>query len=407
MKKIVLLITLIAFWMSVAFVAQIDDNLSAESSRLLAKTETVGESDAYFYLLGFDANENDSPLEVGRAVFEAYRKLQADAFYEAPVYDESAKISLPEGELFCPFREGHCLTDLFNSDINIENLLKEHEVLMSRLNEFYGFSEFQTVNEPSFSAPIPPFRYISNAERIRLFSAIYLHQQGKSVDAMLALENQISNMRHSLALQDDLIGKLIFITKISEAMDVLSIISFESLLPVKKMNGLSQDEKSLGAISAREFRLVHNVMKDLDKNPDAFEEGGKLPGWIFRIIYKPNMTINAIEPLFSRLEKISFISPSQFASEIEKGERVSLSTSLVRNFAGNILLGLSSDYDKYVANIMDFEAKIVLFNHINTEFDLAVNPYYENEKPEVFENKVCFRGPMEDTRFLRCLRTKI
>lgn len=64
-------------------------------------------------------------------------------------------------------------------------------------------------------------------------------------------------------------------------------------------------------------------------------------------------------------------------------------------------------YDKYIARLLDFDAKLVLFNHLDNNIETAPNPYYNNAIPVMFDDKVCFEGPLEDHHFIRCLRINI
>lgn len=405
MKKILLLV--IIFLALLILINQKDDDLSIEAEQLISKVSTPGESISYLYLLGFNANENTDPKKLGSALLEEYRKFDADKKYEINKDLESNVMPLPEGEFFCKAWEDSCLHTLFNSEIDTKKLQADHKVLVARSNIFHEFSEYKTLTKSSAYEQFPPFQYIMAAERIKVLIAIRTYQEGKVEQAILALEHQISQMRHSLELQDNLIGKLVFLIKLSEIIDVLSIITYKSEFKTKKIDQLKPSEKDFSIVSAREFGMSYNTFKELNRHPEFFQIGGNFPGWMSRTIYKPNMTRNAIVPIYSDLTRLSLLTPDQFTKEVEGGKKVTISTSKIRNYVGNVLITMSPEYETYVARFMDFEAKIVLFNHLHKGFDTAINPYYKGETPEVFENKVCFNGPLKDERFLRCLRTKI
>jgi len=357
------------------------------------------------------AGENENPEDIGRQIINEYQQLEADASYEINQYQNSEKISLPKGDLFCWSFEDGCLEYLFSSDVDIEGLVNQHTILLNRTNTFLEFGEYRTLAKPSINEPTPPYQYIIAAERIRVLRAISIYKNGYPEQAIESLFIQLSKLRKSLELQDRLIGKLVFLMRLSEIIDVASVILSREGLKVEKVSGLSKTEKSFSMIAAREFRVSYYGLKSLDKDPEFFRIGGTVPGWVIRMIYKPNMTINAITPGYYRLEHLAQLTPTEFVAEIGKGKHVPLSTSKVRNRSGAVLITISIEFlDKYVARFNDFDAKIVLFNQIHqlgNEVGKATNPYYGNEAIENPNGSVCFNGPMEDDRFLRCLRVKI
>lgn len=408
MKKVLLLI--IPLLAVLFFISQIDDNLSTEANSLIKRVTKAEESDSYLYLNGIYASENDEPKEVGRTILKEYRNQENNNSYEIVNYPESRKIPLPKGELFCSTWEDSCLDILFADDNNIGELLETHKILISRSNKFHEFSEYKTLTKPSVSEQLPPYQYILRAERLKVLNAILVYKKGNPEESIAALLNQFSDMRKSLALQDNLIGKLVFLMKLSDVIDISSVILSESNLKVGKIHSLSHDERDFDMVSARELAMSYYAFKELDRHPEIFQMGGNFPGLITRMVFKPNMTINAVVPIYLRLERLALLSPPEFVQEIENGRDIKISTSIARNYVGSTLASISPDFDEYVARFMDFDAKIVLFNHrynLQQDFSTAENPYYENEAPKISEDKVCFRGPLVDERSLRCMRTKI
>lgn len=408
MKKI-LSIIILATIVLVLF-TQVDDDLSEQATTLISRLETDAESKSYLYLYGIFAKEGEKPELVGKRLLEEYRKSIADESYEFVEYPDSEKLPLPEGEAFCRSWEDGCLEYLFSSEIDAEALLSENRTLLSRSNKFHGFNEYTTLSEPRISEIYPPFQYVAAAERIKVLEAISFYKNGDAKKSIESLSEQFSKLRRAMESQDSLVGKLVFLMKLSEIIDVSSIILSNEDINVEKIPNLNKSEKSFYMIAAREFGMFHYTFKDLDKNPDFFEVGGKLPGWITRMVYKPNMTINAVAPIYYRLERLAQLSPFEFARQIDAENRVRLSTSKLRNYAGNVLISVAPDFSEYVARFFDFDAKLALFNqvhHLKLEPDTMKNPYYGNETPQNSDGNLCFKGPLEDKRSLRCLRVKI
>ncbi len=422
MKKILsAMLAVIAVLAILLALTQIDDDLSEEALALISIIEEPKESQAYIYLLGINAAPDADPLEVGGKLLEEYRKQEADENYKAVEYSDPDQILPPEGDLFCGFFQEDCAKTLFTTDFNIEELEREHAILLERLETLHGFGDYRTLSMPSASEHLPAFHYIAYGERIRVLRAISLHKKGRSQEAVDLLLKRLEVLRKSFAVQDNLIGKMIYVIKISEIVDVAGIILTESGDSVKAelLPGMTLAEKRLDRVSAREFGMPYYLFKNLDKSPDMFEvsdpmkEGetqeAKVPGWVLRITYKPNMTINAVVPFYTRMTRLSKLSPGEFAQDIESGQIPEMTASRFRNYIGTILVNMSRpNLEEYVGRIMDVETKIELFNQIHyygKQEDRVENPYYPGEYSYGEGDAVCFRGPLKDERRLRCLRT--
>ncbi len=394
----------------IVILTQFDDNLSEEATSLIARVETKKTSDAFLYLHGIFAEEGEDPISVGIDVLEEYRNFDINESFTISEHPDSNKLTLPDGDEFCKTQEEGCLEYLFSEDISATDLLRQHSTLVSRSNKFHGFNEYRTLSKPTVSEPVPPYQYITAAERIKVISAISLYKNGNASKSVENLLVQFSTLRKSMELQDNLIGKLVFLSTLSEIIDVLSVIMANAVVNIDVIPNLSKSEKSFYDIAAIEFVMMYYTFSDLDRDPEFFKAGGHIPRWLTRIVYKPNMTINAILPIYERLEYLATLSPSELATRLEETENHSPSSSKLRNYAGNTLMSIPPSFDKYVILFADFEAKIALFNQVhifNSDLDNLENPYYGPEKPISSDGKLCFSGPFEDEESLRCLTMEI
>ncbi len=409
MKK--LLALLIPLFAVVVLLAQVDDDLSEDAIRLIDRLDSEGTSESFLYLYGIFASDADDPLKVGSQLLEEYRKLDVDGSYAVTDYPDADKIPLPTGEAFCNASERGCLASLFSLPFDIENLLSEHRLLVARSNRFIEFDEYTTLSKPTIHELFPPYQYMAAAERIKVLEAISVYNAGNATEAIDALSLQFAQLRRAMALQDNLIGKLVFLMKLSEIIDVMSIILTHDEAVAKWIPALSPSEKSFAMIASREFGMSYYTFKGLDKHPEFFESGSKVPGWLTRFVYKPNMTINAVAPTYLELERLALLSPAEFAKQIDVSHSSAPSTSKLRNYVGSILIAVSSpQYAEYVARFQDFEAKLALFNqvhYVKLTLDRMENPYYGNETPKEAEGSLCFSGPLDDKKSLRCLKVNI
>lgn len=225
-----------------AWFSQIDDPLSPKTEELLSRIESNASSEAYLFLMGINALENENPIDVGKYALEENQKLDLDSTFKTTKIINN--LPLPTGDEFCPIREANCLAQLFSPKIDIDLLKKNNKILITRSNEFLEFDEFTTLSKPSIHEVFAPYQYLSVTERIKALNAISIYRSGdtsKSIDLLLT---QISKLRHALELHDTLIGKLVLIIKISDLIDIYSIIATNENLNAEKIPRLSQSEKA-------------------------------------------------------------------------------------------------------------------------------------------------------------------
>jgi hypothetical protein len=386
----------------------IDDKLTDETKTLINTLMKTNNSEAFVYALGIFSAIDENPAVVGKSLLKKYKESELNESHVINEYPATKKLPLPTGELFCHFREDKCLDILFYSGTKVEDLIKKHEVLSQRTITFYNFSEYTTLTKPFISEYLPPLQYISAAARLQLLNAIKIHQNGDSQRAMSELNSLLFDLRNALSLQDTLIGKMLFLQSLSDVVDTMSIIYHQSNTRIDKIAPLNVSEKTLAQAFAREFAMYYNTFEDISKQPEHLRKGVEVPLWIIRLWYKPNMTTNAIAPFFKKLALLSGLPHVQFVKEIKKVSTVDLSTSNFRNYYGNYIIALSlPSYDKYISRLLDFDAKLMLFNHLDKDIETAPNPYYKYAIPVLIDDKVCFEGPLEDPFFIRCLRTNV
>ncbi|MES1934685.1 hypothetical protein T35B1_18873, partial [Salinisphaera shabanensis T35B1] len=178
----------------------------------------------------------------------------------------------------------------------------------------------------------------------------------------------------------------------------------------EKISALTRSEKSFDVMAAREFGNVYYEFKKLDRNPEFFEISGHFPGWVTRMLFKPNMTINAVAPRYCRVERLAKMSPAALTRELESAAATRPSNLQLRNIAGGVLADIDPRLWTFVPRFSDFDAKLALFNqfhHLGLALDDMVNPYYGKEVPKKIDGSICFDGPLEDKKAIRCLRLEI
>lgn len=401
-----LLFVVSAFVVGVMYM-QKDEPLSRESLELLNRVDVVGSSQSYLLLLGMNAVKGESPIEKGKMILVQEQKKDENPGFELTYFRDKDEIELPDGNFFCSSWKQACLDYLFTAEFNIDNLLSQHAELIERSNQFYKYSDFKSLMRPGLEKPLADYVYLARVERLWILSAISEYKQGDVVAASHFLRERFAVLRLAFEQQDELLGKIIFLMKMSEVIDVLTIILSEEEGGFDLIPHLSQSEKSFEMLAAREFFAYRALLLSLDGNPEFFQVGGQMPRWVTRIFFKPNMTVNAVAPLYTRLKRLSELRHFDFAEQINQMPLIE--TSGFRNVQGDRLNMLATNYDSYLARVMDLDIKIHLFNHVffyKKDLADAVNPYGGGWELKFNSDTACFGGPLKDERFLRCFRTK-
>lgn len=396
---------------------QLDDPLNDDVLALLDKIGESKQSESYFYFLGINAPADIEPIDYGKKVYSKYKRAENDATYET-TYDSTLNNTvIPKGKFFCKRWESGCLMSLFSDDIDYSALLSENALLISRVKELHAYKEYQTQIKPLVTEVLPDYAPVLAASRLNIAAAIVLFKEGRADDAVRVLFENISVLRYQLAIQDTIIGKVIYAAQLSEHLDVASIIlnNGKTAAMPDTIPNLSLAEKQFDVVMAREFISLNNIMKDLDRSPDFWQmnDGAytDAPGWLVRMAFKPNMTINAVTPIYNRAIALSVLEPSQFAIEMTKERELPVVTSKLRNYAGAVLANISGpNYDEYVARIMDLDVKIELFNqyyHNGKAVEKISNPYFKDKAAFVDSGRICFDVPLTNDNDYLCLITKL
>jgi len=408
---------------------QIDDDLDPGAMRLLELSQSKGDSKAYLYLMGIVASADEDPLQVGKDILESIREGEDDSLSEKKEFEcqddpDEKKLPLPDGEAFCGSREKACLEYIFSDDYNLKAILSSHAILFDRYREYLKLNDYKTLTRPTLLEPIPHYEYIRKGNRILLLKAINTARESKLAQATEMITNNISESRSHLKQSDTLIGKMIYLTQISDNLDVLSVLIRKDSNTLKQeIKPVSLDERNFEILMSREFGLVYDMYTNLDRDSDFLkttdDNDGYAPGWYVRTIFKPNMTSNSAYISFQNTINLSHLKQKEFAEAVLARDSYKPGAlSYIRNYSGNVLnrVGGSADYNQYVARFFDINAKIALLNETAGK-DLSSdtlgnikNPYYENSNPAFFSDdgkRICLNGPLKDNRNLRCLRIKI
>ncbi|TQV82397.1 hypothetical protein FKG94_06530 [Exilibacterium tricleocarpae] len=415
---------IVVFIVLAVMLLQADDELRPEARQLLDMASTSEPSDAYLYLMGIFAAADEEPMAVGARIYASVRQgeqafLNREAEFSYEDYPADKKLPMPDGDLLCGAWEAGCLGRLFSAKDQYAEMLQTHATVLARYKTFLALEDYRTLSSPAVvSAPLPSYRYITVANRIAIMQAISTAERSGIDRAVGDLLSNTTGLRSHLRQADTLVGKSVFLLAVSENIDVLFVLmrrygyQLDAELPL-----LSTAERSFELPMAIELAAIYGVYTNMDGHPEFWNAGDNFPGWATRIFFKPNMSINALYPVYARIAKYSLLPPVAFASAVTEDGPVDIEQSRLRNWVGTVLNQLAnSDYEKHVAKVFDVNTKIFLFNELRSLDSLPanlafiVNPYYDSPNTAFYSENgrgVCLTGPLRDTRNLRCLRVKI
>lgn len=404
---------------------QIDDDPIPERQRMLASIKTNHQTqDSYYYLMGILAGEGNDPLQVGQnrvtAILAAQTRATTGHKFVFTDIPEAEKLPEATGSLFCRTWEGNCLNVLGEasaSSLHIE--LQTHATLLKRYQALMALPEGSTLTQPDIEEPIPPYSYLGAGSRLVSLKALERAQRGESVEAIDDLMNHITVVRQHLAAADNIFGKMTYLNNISSTLDIIGLLTAKLDRPLTAaISPLTYAERDLSVPMARELAGVRNMLLKMDKHPELLEIGGHLPGWIGRLLFKPEMVINAVYTSIAPIGPLSRQeSPEMLVGALALQDKT-VKVSRFKNYLGSVLFDAGKypdTYLKYLYQIHDLNGKIALLNArlksgtSPVKWETVPNPYYGLSKPARRHpqfDAMCFDGPKDDERRYRCLMLK-
>ncbi len=412
----------IAVWFTVALFWLHDAQLSPAGEQLLELSDkrptTQEQRNAYAYLFGIGAAADQQPLEVGQRYFAQVPNsttLDTEQGATASFPELPNTLSLPESELFCGLHKAACLTSIEKAKASeIATLLQENDLLMQRVNEFNRFKSYKTITQPAANEPIPIYQYLFKGYRLLQLEMLIQHQEQPSQALQHAI-NLLQHLRHFLAQQDTLIGKLVYTKVLHDQLDIISLMLRNHSEPIEPFPLLSHEEKSLAIPCAREFSGFYHLLVEIKAKSLASFHKDILSGEAENIknlaFFKPVMTANAMVPNTQYLTDLSLLPVHDFAAKLaHETQPEKPKVAPFRNYIGNVLLDIAGpDWTLYVSKIMALDARISLFNQIYAD-QLSTkelsNPFDLQLAVTRQDDQICLALPDQLKSVRNCILTR-
>ena len=419
-------LAILLFIISAILLLQIDDDLDPQAQSMYEQTMAHKQSEAYLYLLGIEAAADEKPEVVGKSLMASVREAEKKYFahphanqgFEYDGYPSDKKLPLPELSS-CKAEVNNCeyVDKLLAYQFDLEALPEEQKVLLKRYKKIIVMRDFHTLSLPHIYTVFPPFQYVMKGNSLASLEALAIAKSGNIKKAKKLLRDDILALRVHLQQADTLIGKMIYASAISKTLDVLSVLIHKYNSPAEDtIQAFTSEEKSLVKAMNYEYGFNHNLMKSLDKAPNLFHENGNLPGWVSRLLFKPNMTMNTIFSSMKQVGKDSLLTSKAFALKVTNDKPISKKTSYLRNYTGTVLGQIvGPDFNQYIERVFYLDAKIHLFNKTSSKIKLPttmshiINPFDTNKTAYYSEDNkaICIDGPLPFKRKEdRCLRIR-
>lgn len=162
--------------------------------------------------------------------------------------------------------------------------------------------------------------------------------------------------------------------------------------------------------------MGYYLFQSLDRHPQFFDTSSEntwAPGWSVRAVFKPNITINSVLPVYLQAIELSKLSPEDYLEKVKEAAETEVQPSWLRNPTGTILARMGGPrYESYVSEAFNIHGKLSLLNQIIAlegvpdDVQLLKNPLSHKGGGVYWSDDgqhLCLKGPGEDERRFRCL----
>lgn len=343
----------------------------------ILKRQAIPENEnAYVFLMGFSAPENESPLEYGRRItLEINEWISKNPYEYYEEKDQSGpKISknLRTAIAACDGYDKTCIESLFVNRKNLENEIRDSQQLIQRYQELIAKPSWVETNIATLYTPFPPYAEVMDAQKVYLADAWLKSFGGHPEMARKAIEGDHIFWRMMLANTDTLIGKMIAVTALRRnyVIGSLAFISapLSASVPSSWGNEISESELSLEKVYGGELLFSDSFFRkdgsalNLSSayHPDEFSLMEELESRMLSPIFKHQATQNAQAEYFLSNVKV-FNAPlgeyPEIIANLEANKKQGRLPTWLRlyNPVGAAMADGASIYIDYHARVADLE----------------------------------------------------
>ena len=374
-------------------------------------------TDAYLWLMGFTAPADDDPLAAGQRFMNDAMEWLANADEELPFIAVGYSVSPDWLDNSLPLPRNDKMRELLQCQglelppcDQLTSVLDEHALVLERLRAWPLRGE-GLQSSPELATLIPAFQGIVSASQLDLLDQLRLLLTDQPEEALSRMAEHDRQLRQALAETRNLVGAMVMVAVIDEAVNTRVRWVAEGWLPASVVTEWLADidrvDQLLFNMILGEFSFVRAFDRDaLDAS------GGDLSRWYARLAFKaffrPVAIMNHTALLYQSMAELD--TPIAL-SEFVRGERVMPESP--RRWDPLHMIPAPEPFLEYIARVHDLNAKMTLARtwlavRPETAGQLTTlaeaNPYGEGYGIEWNdEARLCFSGPLEDRRSIRCL----
>lgn len=388
MKNAIILITFTAlvffagWWIS-------DEPLDPVAQKWIDEPQV--ENKPYNLLLGIGSDPSlDAQAEGGR-------------LYQARLKDPTTATpnhfgGMNDAPILCDYSTYHCLQKQRSNISQAHSLLADHGVLIDRYLQLLSADYFVDNTPLTLTAEFPQYALLLKAARLRSLQLLSQPDPGKA----LALE--IRQLRHFLAQDHNLIGKLVVGRILSEKLHFAALLIQEGVDISLSDYRLSRAERSLVPAMRNEFRLRAAFLfnKEYDQNAEDSSLWERL-AITFGI--RPHITLNRDLAFTLHFADLSENPASVIVEDDYVIPEPTLSQAL-RNPFGNYLLDMAApDFKPYLIRMAHYDAKLQLLGWLRHRDETLSNPWPESSTIQIDEENqlICFPTAQNRPEWNSCL----
>jgi hypothetical protein len=375
------------FTITFANFSAFDEQLSDDVKAVLEPRNQLDKSNNAFYAIwGLTAANEKDFMVSGQKLVERYlenkNKTGSEALTDNDYLDimggNDFDIQWLETVENCTARRSLKCTEHLAERIKNQPLESERlAVLLQRYSEILDLNDYQSLDNYTFTSPLPPYGVIMRVRQVYLAKALLL----ESPDAVInALGKDISFWRMMLREGDSLIDKMIAIASlwsntqaVSDYVRKPSNLSEKQLISLERLLiPLSNEERDISEAFLFEEKAFYNTLISLDSDELASLSDSASPVFWFLL---PNATVNDYHQFFvNKLQELNKMSANEFAQVIRPTDNqqehccfeeieslISFSPKTLYNIGGKLLLSsIVFNAQDYIARVHDLDGVISL-----------------------------------------------
>ncbi len=364
-----------------------DDPVSAAAQHFAdvhaARRAVPDQQNAYLYLLGFEAADDQSPIELGRKRIEWLHwalgqpwseSLQEPEYSRRLVRDDQQPLFVDSLVEACRNNNGQCAVRLLANEARLHEWLKSAQPLLQR---YQALIVLPAMYEPlpfDMRSSLPSYRPVLQGQQLLLVHAWQLHRQGASQQARQLLESDLRFWRMALAEADTLISRLIAVSAVRQHL-LWSVQMFRGQpsgwKPELWSLPLSAEERNWGRVLAGEMAFMKGLLQQMKRGEldwvATIESDNSLQNLAYRLgapLLLPQRSLNDQAQLLQSQQSLFDLPYSELASAQERSRNLERSfvpqgigVAELRNLAGHLLRmqGGDNDMTEYYLRVSDLE----------------------------------------------------